>query len=135
MPLAADGGTCDRLHAMSIEGLQAAVVQLPAEKLDRFSQWFEEFLVEQWDFGSRPTSWPAGSTPPVVALTRTSRPAAALRSPRETLRYPGVRSRSPCRDITRGRAMPISIEALPVVSLDYTKRGPGLDVGLKQLER
>ena len=32
---------------MSIEGLQAAVVRLPAAKLDRFSQWFEEFLVEQ----------------------------------------------------------------------------------------
>ena len=31
--------------------------------------------------------------------------------------------------------MPISIETLPVVSLDYTKRGPGLHVGLKQLER
>ena len=34
---------------MSIEELQAAVAQLPAEELDRFSQWFEEFLAEQWD--------------------------------------------------------------------------------------
>jgi hypothetical protein len=34
---------------MSIEELQAAVAQLPAEELDRFSQWFEEFLEELWD--------------------------------------------------------------------------------------
>jgi hypothetical protein len=34
---------------MSIEELQAAVAQLRAEELDRFSQWFEEFLAEQWD--------------------------------------------------------------------------------------
>ncbi|MGP0064481.1 MAG: hypothetical protein ACLQGP_12900 [Isosphaeraceae bacterium] len=34
---------------MSIEELQAAVAQLPAKELDRFSQWFEEFLAEQWD--------------------------------------------------------------------------------------
>ena len=40
------GGT---LHVMSIEELQSAVAQFPAEELDRFSQWFEEFLAEQWD--------------------------------------------------------------------------------------
>ncbi len=34
---------------MSIEELQSAVTQLPAEELDRFSHWFEEFLSEQWD--------------------------------------------------------------------------------------
>jgi hypothetical protein len=34
---------------MSIEDLQTAVAQLPAEELDRFSQWFEEFLADQWD--------------------------------------------------------------------------------------
>jgi hypothetical protein len=34
---------------MSVEELQSAVAQLPAEELDRFSQWFEEFLAEQWD--------------------------------------------------------------------------------------
>ncbi len=34
---------------MSIEELQTAVAQLPAEELDRFSQWFEEFLADQWD--------------------------------------------------------------------------------------
>ena len=30
--------------------------------------------------------------------------------------------------------MPISIGTLPVVDLDYTNRGPGLHIGLKQLE-
>jgi hypothetical protein len=34
---------------MSVEELQFAVAQLPAEELDRFSRWFEEFLAEQWD--------------------------------------------------------------------------------------
>jgi hypothetical protein len=34
---------------MGIEELQTAVAQLPAEELDRFSQWFEEFLADQWD--------------------------------------------------------------------------------------
>jgi hypothetical protein len=34
---------------MSIEELQSAVAQLPAEELDRFARWFEEFLADQWD--------------------------------------------------------------------------------------
>jgi len=34
---------------MSVEELQSAVQQLPAEQLDRFSRWFEEFLADQWD--------------------------------------------------------------------------------------
>ena len=34
---------------MSVEELQSAVAKLPAEELDRFSQWFEEFLAEEWD--------------------------------------------------------------------------------------
>jgi hypothetical protein len=34
---------------MGVEELQAAVAQLTAEELDRFSQWFAEFLAEQWD--------------------------------------------------------------------------------------
>jgi hypothetical protein len=34
---------------MSVEELQSAVAQLPSEELDRFSQWFEEFLADQWD--------------------------------------------------------------------------------------
>lgn len=34
---------------MSVEELQAAVAQLPAEEFARFSQWFEEFLADQWD--------------------------------------------------------------------------------------
>jgi hypothetical protein len=38
-----------RLGSMSVEELQSAICQLPAEELGRFSQWFEEFLAEQWD--------------------------------------------------------------------------------------
>ena len=34
---------------MSVEELQSAISQLPAEELNRFSQWFEEFLADQWD--------------------------------------------------------------------------------------
>ena len=34
---------------MSVEELQSAIAQLPAEELNRFSRWFEEFLAEQWD--------------------------------------------------------------------------------------
>ena len=34
---------------MSIEELQSAIAQLPTEELDRFSQWFEKFLAEQWN--------------------------------------------------------------------------------------
>jgi hypothetical protein len=34
---------------MSVEELQSAISQLPAEELNRFSLWFEEFLADQWD--------------------------------------------------------------------------------------
>ncbi|WP_165229333.1 hypothetical protein [Aquisphaera insulae] len=34
---------------MSIEELQTAITQLTSEDLDRFSQWFEEFLADEWD--------------------------------------------------------------------------------------
>jgi len=34
---------------MSVEELQRVVSLLPAEDLDRFSKWFEEFLADQWD--------------------------------------------------------------------------------------
>ena len=34
---------------MSIEELESAVSGLPAAELARFSQWFEEFMAEQWD--------------------------------------------------------------------------------------
>jgi len=34
---------------MSVHDLQNAVSQLPPEELVRFSEWFEEFLAEQWD--------------------------------------------------------------------------------------
>ena len=33
----------------AIEELEAAVINLPADKLFQFSQWFEEFMAEQWD--------------------------------------------------------------------------------------
>ncbi len=32
-----------------IEELEAVVINLPADKLFQFSQWFEEFMAEQWD--------------------------------------------------------------------------------------
>ncbi|MGH8497900.1 MAG: hypothetical protein ACRERV_03705 [Methylococcales bacterium] len=34
---------------MNIEELEAAVALLPSSDLARFSQWFEEFMAEQWD--------------------------------------------------------------------------------------
>jgi hypothetical protein len=34
---------------IGVEELQSAIAQLPAEELDRFSRWFEEFLADQWD--------------------------------------------------------------------------------------
>lgn len=34
---------------MSIEELESVVSGLPAAELARFSQWFEEFLADQWD--------------------------------------------------------------------------------------
>jgi len=34
---------------MSVDELQSAVSQLPANELDEFSRWFEEFLADQWD--------------------------------------------------------------------------------------
>jgi hypothetical protein len=33
---------------MSVEELQSAVAQLPAEELGRVARWFEEFLAERW---------------------------------------------------------------------------------------
>ena len=32
-----------------IEELETAVINLPDDKLYQFSQWFEEFMAEQWD--------------------------------------------------------------------------------------
>ena len=32
-----------------IEELENAVIQLPPDKLFQFSQWFEEFMADQWD--------------------------------------------------------------------------------------
>lgn len=34
---------------MFIEELEAAVLQLPANELKTFAQWFEEYLADQWD--------------------------------------------------------------------------------------
>ena len=34
---------------MSVEELEAVVARLPAAELARFSEWFEEFIAEQWD--------------------------------------------------------------------------------------
>ena len=34
---------------MSVNDLQDAIAQLSTEELERFSQWFEEFLADQWD--------------------------------------------------------------------------------------
>ena len=75
---------------MSIEELQSAVAQLPAEELDRFSRWFEKFLAEQWDRQIEADILAGRWTPPVAASTRNSRPAAARHSPREPLRHAGV---------------------------------------------
>jgi len=35
--------------AMSVEELESVVSSLPAAELARFSQWFEEFMADQWD--------------------------------------------------------------------------------------
>ena len=34
---------------MSLDELEAAVTQLPAEELAAFAQWFEEYLADAWD--------------------------------------------------------------------------------------
>jgi hypothetical protein len=34
---------------MSVDELQAAISHLSPEELDRLSQWFEEFLADEWD--------------------------------------------------------------------------------------
>lgn len=34
---------------MNIEELETLVAHLPPSDLARFSQWFEEFMAEQWD--------------------------------------------------------------------------------------
>lgn len=34
---------------MSVEELEAAVSALPTAEFVRFSQWFEEFIADQWD--------------------------------------------------------------------------------------
>lgn len=34
---------------MTVEELESVVVALPPNDLSRFSNWFEEFMAEQWD--------------------------------------------------------------------------------------
>jgi hypothetical protein len=34
---------------MSIEELESAISRLSAQELARFSEWFEEFMADQWD--------------------------------------------------------------------------------------
>ena len=34
---------------MSVQEIEAAVARLSAEELSRFSQWFEEYVANQWD--------------------------------------------------------------------------------------
>ena len=34
---------------MSVEELESVVSRLSADQLSRFSEWFEEFLADQWD--------------------------------------------------------------------------------------
>ena len=34
---------------MSVQELEAAVIKLPKEELASFSQWFEEFIADEWD--------------------------------------------------------------------------------------
>ena len=35
--------------AMSVHDLETAVTQLSKEELARFSQWFEEYVADEWD--------------------------------------------------------------------------------------
>ena len=34
---------------MSVQELETAVTQLPKTELARFSQWFEEYIADEWD--------------------------------------------------------------------------------------
>ena len=34
---------------MSVDELQAAITRLPAEELERFSRWLDEYRAELWD--------------------------------------------------------------------------------------
>lgn len=34
---------------MSVQELESAVAHLPADELEKFSKWFEEFRAEAWD--------------------------------------------------------------------------------------
>ena len=68
-----------RPDIMSVEELQSAISQLPAEELNRFSQWFEEFLADQWDRHIEADIRLAAWKPPAAAPTMNSTPATAPR--------------------------------------------------------
>ena len=47
-------GYCSRRPALpeitvSLQELEAAIAQLPAEELTAFARWFEEYLADAWD--------------------------------------------------------------------------------------
>ena len=79
-----------RYQHMTVEELQSAVKRLPAEDVRAFAGWLEEFLADEWDRRMRRTSWPGSGTRKDGVPSRITRPAAARRSSRETLRHPGV---------------------------------------------
>jgi len=66
---------------MSIVDLQAAITQLSTEELEDFRRWFGGFLADQWDRQIEADLLAGGWTRPVVEPWRTSRTAAAQRSP------------------------------------------------------
>jgi hypothetical protein len=37
------------MNPVSVEELEAVVSRLSPDELSRFSEWFEEFLADQWD--------------------------------------------------------------------------------------
>ena len=128
-PLAIAGHVTVGCDLMSVEELQSAVARLPAEELDRFSQWFEEFLAEQWDrrieadilagrlnaAGRRADAeFEAGRCTPL---------------PREPLRHPGVLVPLPLlagRDPRVGRPVLRDASGRPAPSVVTTQEGRGL---------
>ena len=38
-----------KVHAVSLQELESAVVRLPSTELNTFAVWFEEYLSDAWD--------------------------------------------------------------------------------------
>ncbi len=57
---------------MTIEQLGDAVLHLSPEDLDKFAEWFEEFLADQLDKQIEPISWQVGLTEPASRRTKPS---------------------------------------------------------------